>query len=69
MSQDPAPQPGNYLPILIGKAAEFAVPGKLVEMAILHDDWCDLLSGKGGCNCEPEVKPMADVRRGQARKN
>ena len=31
-------------------------PG-VYETLILHDEWCDLLNGKGPCNCEPEVGP------------
>ena len=30
-------------------------PGKVYIMDVRHDDWCDLLSGKGTCNCNPEV--------------
>jgi hypothetical protein len=42
----------NYLKKLI-QAAE----GKqgLVFAHVLHDSWCDLLKGKGPCNCDPEV--------------
>jgi hypothetical protein len=29
-------------------------PG-LYTIDVKHDDWCDLLAGKGACNCNPEV--------------
>jgi len=34
------------------KNLDLSKPG-LVLMTIAHDDWCDLLSGKGECNCNP----------------
>jgi hypothetical protein len=30
-------------------------PGQLYTVAVAHDDWCDLLAGRGPCNCNPEV--------------
>jgi len=30
-------------------------PGELVEVVVLHDDWCSFLRG-GQCNCDPDVK-------------
>ena len=30
-------------------------PG-LHVVRILHDDWCDLLAGRGPCNCDPDVR-------------
>jgi hypothetical protein len=29
---------------------------------VAHDDWCNLLAGKGACNCNPEVtiRPISD---------
>ena len=29
--------------------------GGLFMAEIAHDDWCNLLTGKGECNCNPEV--------------
>ena len=28
--------------------------GKLYHIEVAHDDWCNLLKGKGECNCNPE---------------
>jgi hypothetical protein len=28
----------------------------ILEVTVLHDDWCKLLKGKGECNCSPEYK-------------
>ncbi len=36
-------------------AAENIKPGRVYDLNILHDDWCDLINGKGPCNCEPTV--------------
>ena len=30
-------------------------PGKVYESRVMHDDWCDLLNGKGFCNCDPDI--------------
>ena len=30
-------------------------PGTIQRVDIHHDDWCDLLSGRGYCNCNPVV--------------
>jgi hypothetical protein len=29
-------------------------PG-LFHVKVFHDEWCNLLSGKGECNCHPET--------------
>ena len=31
-------------------------PGTVTHVTVYHDDWCDLLNGKGQCNCKPTVK-------------
>lgn len=41
-----------------GQAILDEEPG-VYEATVFHDDWCDLLNGKGPCNCEPEVGPAA----------
>lgn len=41
--------------------AQKAPRGRLSQMEVLHDSWCDRLHGKGPCNCEPlitEPKPI-----------
>lgn len=42
----------NYLKKLAKKQWQSAI----YEINVYHDDWCDLLSGKGECNCDPEIK-------------
>ena len=32
-------------------------PGSVWTINVRHDDWCQLLAGKGPCNCNPEVRP------------
>lgn len=36
--------------------------GMATHTTILHDDWCNLLAGRGPCNCDPEIRfaPMVD---------
>ena len=34
-------------------------PGKMTQVIVAHDDWCDMHHG-GACNCDPEVKLAAD---------
>lgn len=51
---------GKALPKYADKLAILAstVAGKpgLHEVDVMHDDWCDMLKGKGTCNCDPEVR-------------
>ncbi len=30
-------------------------PGTVCHVSIAHDDWCDMLAGRGPCNCDPKV--------------
>lgn len=34
-------------------------PGAALAVSILHDDWCDLMNGRGVCNCEPEISTVS----------
>ena len=34
---------------------DLSKPGVFVA-EVSHDDWCNLLKGKGPCNCNPDVK-------------
>jgi hypothetical protein len=45
---------GNYEKEL-AKLVSSVKRGGVYDVAILHDDWCDLLSDKGACNCTPET--------------
>ena len=47
----------NYLqsPYLAALAALSVEPGTIQRVDIHHDDWCDLLHGRGYCNCNPVV--------------
>lgn len=31
-------------------------------VSIIHDEWCDLLAGKGPCNCNPEMQQPVNYR-------
>lgn len=42
----------HYLPPLRDLAVK---PGTFTYVAIAHDSWCDLIQGRGFCNCHPEV--------------
>jgi hypothetical protein len=50
-----APQPPAYLRKLLAAAELAAQPGTLKHIEVRHDDWCDLLNGRGKCNCNPAV--------------
>jgi hypothetical protein len=65
----PRPRPGNYLSPMLAAVAKHAVPGQLIELVTLHDDWCRFLAGRGPCDCHPVVKTMAEHRRSQAERN
>jgi hypothetical protein len=60
-----APQPRPYLGRLLA-AAEIAASqgrGGLVHVEVRHDTWCNLLNGRGGCNCSPTVHAGPAVQR------
>jgi len=40
--------------------------GAVVDVRILHDNWCPLLAGTGPCNCTPDVAIRAPRRKGAA---
>ncbi len=50
---------GNYVRRLM-EAAKLNPPrrGTVCHVSIAHDDWCDLLAGRGPCNCDPEVQVL-----------
>jgi hypothetical protein len=50
----------RYMAIVteLGKALG---PG-IHHVNVLHDKWCDLLKGKGPCNCNPEVESAKDFQ-------
>jgi hypothetical protein len=33
-----------------------AAPRTVAGVLTCHDDWCELLNGRGPCNCEPELE-------------
>ncbi len=65
MARDKRRTHPNHVPAVL-KAAERALargkmePG-LYVVRVRHEDWCDLVKGKGPCNCDPSVQPP--VRR------
>lgn len=47
---------GNYFRKVLEAAKKNPPrPGTVNHVSVAHDDWCNLLSGKGPCNCDPEV--------------
>ena len=47
---------GNDWPAVETLADQVAsVPGSVVRVDILHDDWCGVFKGRR-CDCEPDVK-------------
>jgi hypothetical protein len=56
----------NYAPKVLAVSEQALAdgtirPGQFYSLDVLHDDWCDLLTGKGPCNCDPEVCPPRRV--------
>jgi len=50
---------GNHLSRLREKLTTNPTrPGTVNHVAVLHDDWCDLLSRKGPCNCDPKLQVL-----------
>jgi hypothetical protein len=47
---------GNYLPKVI--ASLNGETAGIFDSVVRHDDWCDLINGKGECNCNPTVETM-----------
>lgn len=47
----------NYLdsPYLAALRKLATTPGTVQCVEILHDDWCDVLNGRGHCNCNPVI--------------
>jgi hypothetical protein len=46
----------NYLPALLQLVEQHPeLAGSLAEVWVQHDDWCDLLNGRGLCKCDPWV--------------
>lgn len=52
-----SPLQQNYMPKLLEQARKNPPePGKVYATNVYHDDWCDLLKGRGPCNCDPDVR-------------
>lgn len=49
------PVPPGYIERVLAMYASANPPVGNHVIEICHDDWCDLLNGRGSCNCEPEV--------------
>lgn len=59
-------RPPKYIRAVVAEMRKLRERGAgigLYNVTVLHDDWCNLLAGKGPCNCNPEVqKPQKWVR-------
>jgi len=55
----------NYIPKVVAALRQSGLTGRgqVAHAYVAHDDWCALLSGRGPCNCNPDVrvtgKPLA----------
>lgn len=52
----PHSQTPHYLNKLLSLAGNTQLIPGIHVARILHDDWCDQLTGRGPCNCNPEVR-------------
>lgn len=55
MRTQPAP---NYLAKILALGETLPRRPGVHHVSVIHDDWCNLLSEKGPCNCDPEIGPM-----------
>lgn len=47
----------NYLRSLLAmREMGVMTRGGVEHITVQHDDWCDQLSGRGWCNCDPDIK-------------
>jgi hypothetical protein len=37
-------------------------PPALYHVQVNHNEWCDLITGKGDCNCTPDISPSVPHR-------
>ena len=58
-------RPPRYLEKVLALAAQVEAGGQQ-HVSVLHDPWCHLLHGAGGCNCDPDVElvPADDLPPG-----
>ena len=54
----------KYWPKVIALAKELGLDPGVVEVDVLHDDWCNVMTGAGQCNCDPDVA-IRDTHRGK----
>ena len=46
----------HYVPRIVAILEENGFrPGKVYEIEVAHDDWCEALNGGKGCTCVPDV--------------
>ena len=50
--------PPKYLGQVLALAEAMEYPPGLHHINVFHDEWCDLILGRGMCNCNPVVKPL-----------
>ena len=46
----------DYLEDILKRTAHAQLPPGLIVVEIKHDAWCDLINGRGPCNCSPDVQ-------------
>jgi len=44
-----------YMPQDLAHAENTDFQPEVFQINIYHDDWCDLITRQGTCNCNPEV--------------
>lgn len=52
-----------YLEKVMQEATKKEGAGKVLSVTVKHDDWCNLLNGTGGCNCDPDIE-FKDLKLG-----
>ena len=57
----PKDERGNHIPAVLAlrEGRPILRQAGVHHIRCLHDDWCDLLNGRGVCNCNPDVSYVA----------
>ena len=48
----------NYIPRVVAALRQSGLTGRgqVAHAYVAHDEWCAMLSGRGPCNCNPDIR-------------
>lgn len=56
-------RPPKYMAKVMELAATLGLDPGVLEIEVLHDEWCAIMRGGRHCDCEPDVR-VRDTHRG-----